>query len=312
MPEVFHHPATNLDATTMMPSRVEIRNITYHCVQPTAGGFVRAEAGLHHQLGFRQAPGEPRTVPAPPTEAQLRTELAAALQAREAAVEGLSRATQAFERAEHRRQKAESHLATFLGLGDQMTAHAVAMARHAEHSDELLPEALERRLSDRTAAEHAHRAACDAATILRRELAEVSRRHGDAGVKVDALVMRLLGVAVADLLAAEIMELRGEIERRRESLLVFDRLCTPARVPMSRAVLQALGEANIRPLQPEEMARWQVVADALRADPEAELAIELPPLVVPKLPLLPSYGVSPAPGYLGPLPVTTEPSEEPQ
>jgi hypothetical protein len=283
MSDSIRHPSANLDPS-MRIARAEI-NVVERGVTPS--GYVRADPGLHHALtAYPRQPWIAPQAPRPASEQEMRQELEAALEARSAAEQVLSRASQAFSRAEHHRQKAEARLATFYGLDDRLTAHALDMARCTQGIDEVLPEALAQRITERAAAEVTHRACCDASTLLRREMAEASKAMGDASTHVDTLAVQVLGIVAADRMAAECAAFAAEIERRRTALGGFDRVATSAKVPLSHEVMRVMnGQYVPRPdLQP-----WQAALDALKADPEAKVEIELPPATIAEPPPI-SFG----------------------
>jgi hypothetical protein len=223
------------------------------------------------------------------TEADMRAELAASQEALQAAAEALSRATSAFDNAELRRGKAEQHLASLIDVDAALTAHALAAARCGA-VDDVMPEDLRERLAARSAADAAHRACCDASTILRRSLAEASSAHGAAVTRTEQLALAVISVAVADKWADEIHDLQNRIEQLRRGLLVWDRVATPLRAPMSHRVRAVLADANPVPLGPDDLAAFSALVDALRADSRAELSIELPVLPPPLRPVPLSYG----------------------
>jgi hypothetical protein len=285
-PQSFHHPQAGISAGNTTIARVE--TTVRHFGFDPSGGFVRTEQGpgsLNPPLGWRQPAEGPRQPYKVKSEAELRSELAAASEALSAGDQVLSRATQAFERAEVRRGKCEHALAALLDVDAALVAHAVDAAKcDVGRIDDVLPADLQQRLGERHAAEAAHNAACTAATLLRREMAEASAAHGEAVAKVDKLVIQLLGVAVADRMANEIVELKARIEQRRTCLMGFDRVATAARVPLGREVMNVLHGINVRPLNPDELAAWTDAIDALKADAMATVEIELPPLVLPRPP----------------------------
>jgi hypothetical protein len=140
------------------------------------------------------------------------------------------------------------------------------------------------KLVERAQAEVEAKAAETAAATLLVEMADASARADTAARAVEKLIVRVLGFA-ADRQGEECRELQAEMNRRKISLLGYDRLATPHNVFTSQAARLALGEVTAQDAYRADVVPWRRAADALRADPQAEIAIDLPPLKVAALPV---------------------------
>jgi hypothetical protein len=101
----------------------------------------------------------------------------------------------------------------------------------------------------------------------------------------DIAVLRVLA-AIGHRMAEQAAQRLAEARVIAEALAGLDRAAAPSRIALSsrtHAVLRDSGlTANVR-VNPD-IATWQQAAAALRADPQAEVSIPIPPAVVPPLP----------------------------
>jgi hypothetical protein len=217
--------------------------------------------------------------PAPPTEAELREQLHAALDVQREADAAAQQAEQAHERGQQHLTRCQHRCADFVGLDSELSdATAAALRRGA---DPALPDELASRIAERDRAQTELRSAEQAVAVLLAERAAAARKAGDAAKVVETLTVRLLGFA-AERIAEEWRTLTAETKRRRTALLGYDRLMAGKLLPLPLAVRHALGEVTGR--EAADIRPWRAAGDALRADPEATVEIELPALMLPPLP----------------------------
>jgi hypothetical protein len=92
-------------------------------------------------------------------------------------------------------------------------------------------------------------------------------------------------------LAEQAAERLAQAAAIASALAGLDRMAAPTRTALSgrtHAVLRDSGLAMNARVNPD-MSTWQQAAEALRADPQAEVSITIPPAVVPPLPQPSSY-----------------------
>jgi hypothetical protein len=77
----------------------------------------------------------------------------------------------------------------------------------------------------------------------------------------------------------------GEITRRRKALLGYDGIVTGhADIGMPLTVRDAIGVVSNQDVISRNTTPWRGAVNALQADPEADIQIELPDLMLPPLP----------------------------
>jgi hypothetical protein len=260
--------------------------------------FERADPTLHHVLqpAWAQPTPEP-PAPAPPGEPELRAQLQAALAAQREADITAQQAELAHERAEQHVTRCRQRVADFVDVDAELVEVTAAALRGG--TDPALPEALAVRIETRDRARAELTAAEQVLSTLRNERAAATRATGDATKVVDTLAVRLLSFT-AEAIAGEWRTLQAEAARRRTALLGFDRLLAGRLLPMPLSVRTALGEITGRDVASADVAPWRRGMEALRADPEAAtVEIELAPVVLPPLPVVPHH--SPGPVAFAPI-----------
>jgi hypothetical protein len=219
--------------------------------------FERRDPALHHQLSAAWLPEPAPEAPPPPapTETELRAQLREALHRQKSTNEVLRAAEAAHTRAEQHRRDCQHKLAAYAGLNAAM-AEAVAGALRSGDDPVLAQEPFAQRLAEREQAQADLTAADSAVGALLRERSNASKLAGNVTTEVDRLATQLLAF-VAEETAHEIRVLNGEINRRRKSLMGFDRVATAAGLGLSRAVGQALGEPSAQELVGVDIAPWR-------------------------------------------------------
>jgi hypothetical protein len=249
----------------------------------------RMDMALNPPLGPPVASSSTWTPPPPkpvPSEAALRQQLADAITARSDATTTLQRAEAAHERAERQLQQCRKRLADVAVLHQEMTARTIAALRDGKP----VAAAMTEELPDQQRAQLEAQTAEQALVVFRQERASAAQRLGNLARSIDALVAQVLAHRAHDL-ARVCLELEAEIARRRVALLAFDRLATPARIPLTFEIQRVIGQTTSRPLRPDELQAWTDAAAQLREDAEAAVEIALPPLE-PIAIMRPTFGSS--------------------
>jgi hypothetical protein len=239
---------------------------------------------LHVQApGVLEPPPPEPPPPAPPGEAQLRQELQVAIEAAANADAGAQQAEEAHTRAVQHQDTCAQRLAACSDL-DAEIAHAVAGALRSGTNAEEAREVFAERVIERAEAQAGLVAAETAVSTLRDERAAAARAAGDAAKAVETLTLRILAFA-AEKLAQEAQSLQAQAAQRRRALLGYDRLLANRTLSLPATVRTVLGEVTAQDVLGGDFAPWKHAMDALRADPQAVVEIELPALVVPPLPV---------------------------
>jgi hypothetical protein len=262
-----------------------------HVPEPTRSVRGPFAGALPHQFERRDPRGhfplyapladEPQPEPQPPppvsaaSESEMRTALAAANEAHRVAEAKLSDANTAADRAQRHVADCKSALAAFTMLDDDVTAATVSALR-SEAGRVDLPDDLRQRLAHREIARVDAVAAERAADVLLGERAEASNNAAAAAKAVDQAIARVLAFT-GDAIALEALWHRAEAERRRQSLIAFDRYLTPKNVSLPPRVRSLLGQPTAQDVHRADVATWNDAGAALRADPQAEVSITLPP-----------------------------------
>jgi hypothetical protein len=268
--------------------------------------YDRADMALHHALT-----DAPRIVPEPrpawpqPTEADLRMQLAGAIDRQREFDAALARTTAAHERGLHHVERCQTALAEYAGIDDALTV----LRCDPDSADPSLPDDLAFRLGERERCRVELQTAEHACAVLTREMAGASAAAGDAARAVDHAIARVLGCK-ADDLAMRYALLKAQAWNVATALCAFDRVATAHKIGISPRVARAIGDVAGQLMRPQNVAPWTMAMDALRADPMAEVTITLPaPEIAPLPPPQWSSGPPvPAPSKLPPRP---QPPPEP-
>jgi hypothetical protein len=223
-------------------------------------------------------PPLPIPPPAPPTEAELRAQLADALAAKRGRETELSRAEQAHERAEVHLAKCRGNLAAYADLDAAIAAAAIDALRCSAGIVPVgLSEEMELAIADRERARTELRAADGALTVFRQERADASQAMGDATRTAETLATRVLGHR-ADALAREHDDFLAQAELRRSALFAYERLTTATKVSISPTVRNVLGTSQDDFAKLHDASAWRAAHAALLADAQAEvdIALEVP------------------------------------
>jgi hypothetical protein len=253
----------------------------------------KAAPGVNPPLGPAPIYTEaPRPLPPQPTEAELRSQLAAAIDAQKAADATVQAAQEANERGLAHVQRCRAALARHIDIDARITDHTVAQLKNGK-DDAALPDDLANQLAARDRARTDLLAAENAAAILLRELSAASQEAGNAAKAVEMLVCRVLSFK-AGTIADDCRMKLAEVEATRRTLLGFDKMATAMKVPMPGAISSVIGEVDARAIYGADITPWQRAADALRSDPHAAVAIDVPAAIVPQLPPLSGRSVTKA------------------
>jgi hypothetical protein len=271
-------------------ARAEVNVIT-HGTAPAAHQFDRADPVTHYPLGFVQPRSEPRPAPPPPTEQELRAKLAQALERMDAADSALDDARGAHEQAQTHLQTCQRRAGEFATLDVEVGAATTSALRAGKDVADVR-DAFAEKLDQKASAAVELKAAQAAVTTLLAEMESASARAGNATREVDTLVAKVLAFP-AEAMAREVLECRGQIDRRVSCLLGFDKLTVSTKQFLAPTARYVVGD-NVSPQQVfrANMKPWADAAAALRADPQVAITIELPRLEVPTVPgtSLISYG----------------------
>jgi hypothetical protein len=280
-------------------ARAEVRVVDRGDFAVRASQFVRSDPTLHHSLGYvQQQPWVAPKPPPEPTERDVRAQLTEALAAQVAADEAAQQSVTLHRRAEDYRGKAQKRLAEYASLDSEIAAATMTALRDGIDPS-TAREQFGARIAERATALAAAQGAETAAATLLHEMTLASQRTTDAARAVDALAVRVLAFA-ATRLAEEWRAHQAEMDRRRTALLGFDRVATPHRVYASLPVRIALGSVDTYETGRADFEVWQRAVEALRADPQAEVEIALPPSQKRPLPVPVVYSRTEHPALPGP------------
>jgi hypothetical protein len=207
---------------------------------------------------------------------ELRQRLVEALAGAQTAQDAVHKATAAHRRAVELLQTRKQQLQSLDDLEAEITEHTIAVLRGGDGRAELSPP-----LQDKIVSRERSRmgfAASDAALLrLADELHTARNKLTGRTLAVNKALVPLLGLA-ADGFVRDIRGHEAEIARLQAKQLGFDRLASTADAPMPEAVRTLLfDQARGRVGTAQEFAVWQTAANALRADPQAEVEIAEPP-----------------------------------
>jgi hypothetical protein len=252
--------------------------------------FDRRDGKLHHQLSaWVPEPSPEPPTPTPPTEIELREQLAEACRRRALADENLKRSEAAHERAAYHHRACKARLAGYVNLDIDLSA-AVADALRLGDDPIHARERFALRLAERAQAQVDLTVSDDAVRALLQERAIAAKAAGDLALETDKLSTRILGFA-AEEIAHEIRVFEAEIARRRKALTGYDRLVAGhGDLGLALSVRDAIGALSNQDMLVANPSPWREAMNALQADPESEVMIELPELIV-KAPPAPSSGI---------------------
>jgi hypothetical protein len=255
---------------------------------PWAAGrhqFVRADPVLHHTLrqpAMRSPRPEP-PAPLPPGEDYLRGQLRVATKSAGQADKDFRNAEAACTRADDHLKKSQSHAASFSGLDDEMDAATVDALRSGTDMG-TVQESFAERVAERTAAQAELVRVQSAANKLAAERDVARQRAETATAGANRLAAHVLAFT-AEIIAGEIHALKAEVARRRKALLGYDRVATGFGLGLSLTVRQAIGEVSTQDVLQADPMPWKDAAQTLKADPDADIEIELPPLPARPIPV---------------------------
>jgi hypothetical protein len=224
-----------------------------------------------------QPPPQATPAPPPPTEQELREQLAAASRLKSESETALGRAQAAHDRAEHHVAKCRQRAASYVGLDDAIAASMVEALRcDAGRVSADLTEEQELAIGDREKARAELTAAENALNVFRAEYAQASSAHGDAARAVDMLIACVLATH-AEAIAVEHEALGARAQMLRGVMISFDRFATPYGAPIPNVLRHVYTQIDRSAFaRVTDTAAWRAAADALRADPQAEVTIALP------------------------------------
>jgi hypothetical protein len=281
-------------------ARAEVNYVGDGWLSPGGKAAPGTNVGLGVTATQQQAmyPPSPTPPPPPPTEAELRAKLADALDAQKATDEAARQAEAAHERAEQHLSKCQQRVAQYLGLDDIIAAATVDALRSGATGRAELSEKHELALTDRERARTEMQAAERAVATFRQERAAAAQAAGDAIKLVDLLVAKVLAFTAGSIADAARIKL-AEVEAARRTLIAYDKMATPLRIPSPPAIYAVTGVADAREVFISDVTPWTRAADALRADPHANVSVEIPPAIVQPIPgPMIHSGVVPAPGRI--------------
>jgi hypothetical protein len=219
------------------------------------------------------ARGEP---PPPPSETELRSELAGRLAEEREAQEAHDRTHGAYQCAQAHLQTRKQELTSFDDLDAESLEHMVEALRRGDDAE--LPTGLQDKVVARERARMSF-AAADAALLRFADELHAARNELTARTQaVNKAVVPLLGVTAAVGFVRDIREYEEQIRRKQSLLLGYDRLAAAADSAMPESVRDYHFD-NLRGRigTAEQFSVWQTAANTLRADPQAQVEIADPP-----------------------------------
>jgi hypothetical protein len=204
----------------------------------------------------------------------LREQLAQALAAKQGADTAAALARADRDRAESHVAKCQRRLSEYEGLHDEITAETIVQLRDVGRAVEL-SDGLRGKVAELDAALIEAAAAERALAQLEREHAEAAGVAAAASRAAETTIAAIL-MRHAESLAWRHLELLAEAGAVRQSLLAANHALANKGVFPPGIVLQVLGTSIPELARVQDTGPWQRAAEALRADPRAEVAIALP------------------------------------
>jgi hypothetical protein len=221
--------------------------------------------------------GEP---PPPPSEPELRSELAERLTAEKQAQAVRDKANATHQRAEAHLQECKQALTSFDDLQSTIDARTRYALRNNRRAD--LTQEMREQLNLREHSRMSFAGADAAALQFSNELADAEAKLTICTQAVNKALVPLLGVTAAEGFVRDIRGHEEQIKRKQSLLLGFDRLAAAADSTMPETVRDYhFDNLRGRVGTVEMFSVWTDAASKLRADPQAQVTIDDPPAPPP-------------------------------